>query len=94
MEANGDVYACDRYAFPEYRLGSLLRTPLEELMEKNRSFGMHKTCSLPQDCLDCPYVRLCFGGCPKDRLSHRKNYLCEGYRRFFARVLADWNEGV
>lgn len=94
VEANGDVYACDRYAFPEYRLGSLLRTPLEELMEKNRSFGMHKTCSLPQDCLDCPYVRLCFGGCPKDRLSHRKNYLCEGYRRFFARVLADWNKGV
>ncbi len=89
VEANGDVYACDRYAFPEYRLGSLLETPLGELMEGNRAFGMHKTCGLPETCLNCPYVRLCFGGCPKDRLRGGVNYLCGGYRRFFARVLAD-----
>lgn len=93
VEANGDVYACDRYAFPAYRLGNLTRRPLGELMEENRAFGMHKTCGLPQECLDCPYVRLCFGGCPKDRLSGGRNYLCDGYRRFFARVVADWNAG-
>lgn len=90
VEANGDVYACDRYAFPEYRLGSLTQTPLGVLMEQNRDFGMHKTCGLPETCLDCPYVRLCFGGCPKDRLSEGKNYLCKGYQRFFAQALADW----
>lgn len=93
VEANGDVYACDRYAFPAYRLGNLTRRPLGELMEENRAFGMHKTCGLPQECLDCPYVRLCFGSCPKDRLSGGRNYLCDGYRRFFARVVADWNAG-
>lgn len=93
VEANGDVYACDRYAFPAYRLGNLTRRPLGELMEENRAFGMHKTCGLPQECLDCLYVRLCFGGCPKDRLSGGRNYLCDGYRRFFARVVADWNAG-
>ena len=93
VEANGDVYACDCYAFPAYRLGNLTRRPLGELMEENRAFGMHKTCGLPQECLDCPYVRLCFGGCPKDRLSGGRNYLCDGYRRFFARVVADWNAG-
>ena len=93
VEANGDIYACDRYAFPAYRLGNLTRRPLGELMEENRAFGMHKTCGLPQECLDCPYVRLCFGGCPKDRLSGGRNYLCDGYRRFFARVVADWNAG-
>lgn len=89
VEANGDVYSCDRYAFPAYRLGNLMETPLGELMEQNRAFGMHKTCALPETCLDCPYVRLCFGGCPKDRLREGKNYLCAGYRRFFAQVLAD-----
>ena len=93
VEANGDVYACDRYAVPAYRLGNLTRRPLGELMEENRAFGMNKTCGLPQECLDCPYVRLCFGGCPKDRLSGGRNYLCDGYRRFFARVVADWNAG-
>ena len=86
VEANGDVYACDRYAFPAYLLGNLMETDLGELMEKNRTFGMHKTIGLPEECLDCAYVRLCFGGCPKDRLWERKNYLCEGYRMFFAHI--------
>ena len=86
VEANGDVYACDRYAFPAYRLGNLLETDLGTLMEKNRAFGMHKMYGLPEECLDCPYIRLCFGGCPKDRLWRNKNYLCEGYRVFFQHV--------
>ena len=83
VEANGDVYACDRYAFPSYRLGNIMETDLGVLMEKNRKFGMHKTYGLPEECLDCPCIRLCFGGCPKDRLWGNKNYLCEGYRAFF-----------
>lgn len=89
VEANSDVYACDRYAFPAYRLGNLLERPLKELMETNRKFGMHKAYGLPDECLECPYIRLCFGGCPKDRLWGNKNYLCEGYRVFFRHV----NEG-
>ncbi|MBE7009067.1 MAG: anaerobic sulfatase maturase [Ruminococcaceae bacterium] len=86
VEANGDVYACDRYAFPAYRLGNLTETELGALMEANRAFGMHKTYGLPEDCLDCPYIRLCFGGCPKDRLWGNKNYLCDGYRTFFEHI--------
>lgn len=83
VEANGDVYACDRYAFPKYRLGNIMEKPLGRLMEENRAFGMHKTYGLSQDCFVCPYVKLCFGGCPKDRLWENKNYLCEGYKMFF-----------
>lgn len=87
VEANGDVYSCDRYAFPRYYLGNILNTELSVLMEMNREFGMHKAYSLPDECLDCQYVRLCFGGCPKDRLSGRKNYLCEGYSIFFSEIV-------
>ena len=87
VEVNGDVYACDRYAFPRYRLGNIMETDLGVLMERNRDFGMHKTYGLPEECLDCPYIRLCFGGCPKDRLWGNRNYLCEGYRAFFGHVL-------
>ena len=39
------------------------------------------------ECQACPHLRLCWGGCPKDRFvergSSRHNYLCEGYRAFF-----------
>ena len=93
VEANGDVYACDRYAFPSYRLGNLLETPLEELLEQNRRFGMHKAYGLPKECFACPYLKLCFGGCPKDRITFSadgergKNYLCAGYKRFFRHFL-------
>ena len=93
VETNGDVYSCDRYAFPKYRLGNILETHLGELMEKNRSFGMHKTLGLPKECLRCPFVRLCFGGCPKDRIlisrdgQPGRNFLCDGYRRFFSYFL-------
>lgn len=86
VEANGDVYSCDRYAFSSYRLGNLLETSLDVLMEKNRTFGMHKTMDLPDECLDCSHIKLCFGGCPKDRLWNDKNYLCEGYKVFFEHI--------
>ena len=91
---NGDVYCCDRYCHGNYRLGNIRTEPLGTLLEKNREFGMYKTYSLTDKCYDCEYVRLCFGGCPKDRVftgaggadggGENHNYLCESYRRFFA----------
>ncbi|MBU4440715.1 MAG: anaerobic sulfatase maturase [Acetobacterium sp.] len=94
LEMNGDLFSCDRYTFEPYKLGNILKTPLAELMEKNRQFGLHKTMGLPEECLDCDDVRLCFGGCPKDRFllskdgQNGKNYLCEGYQLFFKQVIA------
>ena len=32
LEFNGDLYACDHFVFPEYKLGNILETPLTELM--------------------------------------------------------------
>ena len=93
VEANGDVYSCDRYAFPEYLLGNITQQPLGELMEKNRQFGMHKTYGLAKECYECPYLKLCFGGCPKDRTADGKNILCEGYRAFFAELQKTFREG-
>jgi uncharacterized protein len=92
---NGDVYCCDRYCYENYRLGNLLTKPLEELLEKNREFGMYKTYGLPEECYGCKYVKLCFGGCPKDRVAAvygrkgYRSYLCEGYKLFF-RTFTDW----
>ena len=86
LEANGDLYSCDRYAFPQYYLGNILNTSLEKLMLLNKEFGFHKIYGLPNECLCCTYVKFCFGGCPKDRLNGR-NYLCNGYKLFFAHVL-------
>jgi len=91
IEKNGDLYRCDRYVFPEYRVGNILKAPLYDMMETNRKFGEYKLDSLPSVCLHCDVADLCFGGCPKDRLDERmtlngperRNYLCPGYHMFF-----------
>ena len=71
VEKNGDLYRCDRYVFPEYRIGNILDAPLYDMMQTNRQFGEYKLDSLPRPCLHCDVVELCFGGCPKDRLDER-----------------------
>lgn len=91
IEKNGDLYRCDRYVFPEYRIGNILHESLGAMMQTNRQFGEFKLDSLPRACLHCDVADLCFGGCPKDRLvdkltlfgTENRNYLCPGYRMFF-----------
>lgn len=87
VEADGDVYSCDRFVFPDFKLGNIQYSSLYEIMEKNRNFGMHKTYGLADECFECPYVKLCFGGCPKDRFNGKKNYLCAGYKMFFSYIM-------
>lgn len=91
IEKNGDLYRCDRYVFPEYRVGNIMKGSLHDMMQTNRQFGEYKLDSLPSACLHCDVVEMCFGGCPKDRLIERltfngverRNYLCAGYKMFF-----------
>lgn len=92
MEFNGDVYACDHFVFPEYRLGNIKTDTLVSMMygERQQQFGAMKQNSLPAQCRACPYLFACNGECPKNRFMHTAdgepglNYLCSGYRRFFS----------
>ena len=94
MEFNGDLYACDHFVFPEYRLGNILETPLEELMRSPRqtAFGDAKLRALPAQCRRCRYLFACNGECPRNRFERTRegegglNYLCKGYLRFFRHV--------
>ena len=86
LEHNGDLYACDHFVYPKYRIGNILETPLRSLMEseKVKRFAYRKWTSLPPDCLRCPWLPACNGECPQHRSAgDGKNYLCEGYRLFF-----------
>ncbi|NDV81747.1 anaerobic sulfatase-maturation protein [Bacteroides sp. 51] len=95
MEFNGDVYACDHFVFPEYKLGNLFSNTFIEMMlsEKQQRFGNDKFDKLPRQCIECKFQRLCNGECPKNRIitdaygNEGLNYLCEGYRSFFAHSL-------
>lgn len=92
LERNGDVYACDHYVYPAYRLGNVLETPLAELVEApaQRQFGEAKRDRLSAVCRECPWLFACQGDCPKHRFAVVRpgaapvSYLCAGYRTFFA----------
>lgn len=94
MEYNGDVYSCDHFVFPEYKLGNIRDSTLTEMMysERQRAFGQNKYRSLPQQCKSCQFLFACHGECPKNRFSETAqgepglNYLCQGYYRFFEHV--------
>jgi uncharacterized protein len=91
LEYNGDVYACDHYVEPRYRLGNIHETHMQELVASpaQRKFGQDKRDTLTAQCRNCKVRHLCNGGCPKDRFVLSRdgepghNYLCPGLELFF-----------
>lgn len=94
VEFNGDVYSCDHFVFPKYKLGNIHRQPLWKMSisSQQKKFGSKKSDSLPKKCLECPHLWGCHGECPRNRFikteekGKRINYLCEGYKMFFEHV--------
>ncbi len=91
VEKNGDVFSCDHYVYPEYQIGNIADNSLARMAfsERQQAFGMGKCDTLPQQCKQCPYLKLCHGECPKNRLvlttdgEAGLNYLCPGIKAFF-----------
>lgn len=94
MEFNGDLYSCDHFVFPEYRLGNIYSKSLVSMMysDEQLKFGNDKYNTLPQQCRECDMLFVCYGECPKNRFAKDRygnkglNYLCEGYYVFFQHV--------
>ena len=94
LEHNGDLYSCDHYVEPEYRLGNICETPIGALVAspRQRAFGQHKLDSLPKYCRECSVLFACYGECPRNRFilapdgEPGLNYLCAGYKRFFNHI--------
>jgi uncharacterized protein len=94
VEHNGDVYSCDHYVEPGYRLGNVAEASIQTMLqsEAQRQFGRSKASALPQQCRSCAVRWACHGGCPKDRFARTSdgepglNYLCEGYYRFYDHI--------
>ncbi|MGN0234188.1 MAG: anaerobic sulfatase-maturation protein [Bacteroidaceae bacterium] len=94
MEHNGDLYPCDHFVFPEYRLGNLLHDGLPHMAYGTRqeAFSRLKREGLPTQCRCCPWLKACHGECPRLRFMRTAdgepglNYLCAGYQQFFLHV--------
>jgi uncharacterized protein len=97
LEHNGDAYSCDHYVYSEYKLGNILQTHLGDMAfsSEQQEFGMNKRDTLPKQCRECNYLKLCWGECPKNRLIKTRsgevglNYLCSGLYSFYEHIGPD-----
>jgi uncharacterized protein len=94
IEHNGDLYSCDHFVEPNYRLGNIADTDMIELVasDRQRKFGQDKLDTLPSQCLKCEVRFACHGECPKNRFTTTTagdpglNYLCAGWYKFFTHI--------
>jgi uncharacterized protein len=91
LEYNGDLYSCDHFVEPAFRLGNIHETHMLELVSsaQQRKFGLDKRETLTAQCRNCEVLHLCNGGCPKDRFALSRdgepgqNYMCAGLELFY-----------
>lgn len=94
MEHNGDIYPCDHFVYPRYKLGNVKKSSLREIVSSENAtrFGIDKRNNLPAQCLRCKFYFACHGECPKHRFARSEknelgiNSLCEGLYYFFSHV--------
>lgn len=100
VEHNGDLYSCDHFVYPEYRLGNILETHEGNLAfsKQQERFAYAKSNSLPKYCQSCLYLQLCWGNCPKDRFIRAPDgeaglqYLCSGLKTFYRKAMSARSE--
>ena len=97
LEHDGNLYSCDHYVYPEYKLGNILETSSSRMVfsEQQTKFGFAKLNSLPQQCVECCFLFACNGECPKNRVIRTRdgepglNYLCSGLQKYWRHIDRD-----
>ncbi len=95
IEHDGRVYSCDHFVYPRHELGKLGERTLAEMVFsiEQLEFGLDKHRSLPKECRECSFLKLCWGECPRTRLHRTRegegnlSYLCSGWKRFYAHAV-------
>lgn len=94
VEHDGEVFSCDHFVYPEFRLGNLKNSHEFDMAfsVRQQEFGWAKSKQLPSYCRACPHLRQCWGECPKNRLLRTPdgepglNFLCPAFKQFFSYI--------
>lgn len=95
LEANGDVYACDHFVYPDYKLGNIKQLSEPAIALKSMNLSEQKQ-ALNSECRQCDWLAFCYGGCPKHRfitnaMGEKHNYFCNAYQKIFAHLTPAMN---
>ena len=92
IERSGDIYSCDHYVYPQYKVGNIQKDKLNKVVNSKpqRKFAREKA-RVGSTCEQCRFLFACNGGCPKHRIHSnadgtRQNHLCSGYKAIFSHM--------
>ena len=93
VEHNGDIYPCDFFVSPEYKIGNIMDMSWAEAQSSSiaQRFASCKQ-DWNLDCDICEYKKMCMGDCLKFRTNmlhgpREKSWLCSGWKLFFSETL-------
>ena len=86
VEGDGGLYPCDFFVLDQWYLGNIHQMSVEEAVQSPRALAfLDEGRRRPRDCLGCPHLSLCRGGCPRDWTGlglDRANYYCPAFHAF------------
>jgi len=88
IEHNGDVFSCDFFVEPDWKLGNIKKGNISDMLNSPRQdqFGRQKA-TRPKECDACQWLQYCWGGCIKDRMQDQQdkgsNHFCQAYKQFY-----------
>ncbi|MCL8360890.1 SPASM domain-containing protein, partial [Escherichia coli] len=95
VESNGDIYECDHFVYPQYKIGNINTSELTTMNSVQLTAHHNR---IPAICQQCAYTPICNGGCPKHRITKVNNetvsYFCEGYKLLFSTMVPYMNAMV
>ncbi len=98
LESDGSVFPCDFYMLDDYRIGNINADSLEQIDRNRDAIGfIRQSAVLPEQCRNCRWLRICRGGCRRNRIAENEydsgvNYFCESYQEFFPYMLPRMKE--
>lgn len=76
IEADGSLFACDFYVTDEHNLGNVHTHSFEAMENCTTALEFQKPLDLPPLCQHCKYVRVCNGGCKRQRVCFLEENSC------------------
>ncbi|MFC4596792.1 anaerobic sulfatase maturase [Cohnella hongkongensis] len=91
LEQNGDAFPCDFYIHPDWKIGNVVTDALPDILNHplHEQFSNMKL-RLSEQCKTCPWLELCYGGCPRNRRwsddlrESDPDYFCLSYQKIYA----------
>ncbi len=84
VEANGDVFPCDFYVTPEWKIGNITQNSFSEMLDSEPAvLFVEDSKDHPQSCRECRWYYFCGSGCRRQRGADRISRFCEAYKLFF-----------